>query len=168
MLTEPSVSTEGRRLIIAWIFTIRDTLRARTMVTTAGSPSGTAATAKEIAVISISGIFLFCISAMPKSRIHKTMARILKSLPRSARRFCKGVVWVSVWLIEWAILPIWVFIPVAITMPSPLPLITLVDINAILMASPGDKGLSATKSGFFSTGTDSPVSAASSIRRLLA
>ena len=53
-LTEPRVSTLGSRLTIVFTFTIREMLSASTRVTTAGSPSGTAATAREIAVISIS------------------------------------------------------------------------------------------------------------------
>ena len=58
-LTAPRVSTEGSFLTMVCTFTILVTLRARQMVTTAGSPSGTAATARDIAVMSISIIFLF-------------------------------------------------------------------------------------------------------------
>ena len=55
-LTQPRVSTLGRRFTIVLTRTMRETLKASTSVTTAGSPSGTAATAREMAVISISGI----------------------------------------------------------------------------------------------------------------
>ena len=53
-LTAPSVSTDGSFLTIVPALTILVTLKASTMVTTAGSPSGTAATASDMAVISIS------------------------------------------------------------------------------------------------------------------
>ena len=57
-LTAPSVSTEGSLRMIVCTLTILVTDKARQIVTTAGSPSGTAATASEIATRSISGIFL--------------------------------------------------------------------------------------------------------------
>lgn len=45
-LTDPSVSTDGSCLTIAWRFAIRITPRANVTVTTIGRPSGIAATAK--------------------------------------------------------------------------------------------------------------------------
>ena len=120
-LTAPSVSTEGSFLTIVCTFTILVTLRARQMVTTAGSPSGTAATARDMAVISISIRFRFWSSAIIKRAAHKSRDRRLNIFPSSPSLFCKGVSssWLS--LIRDAIFPISVSIPVAVTIPSPLP-----------------------------------------------
>ncbi len=52
-VTEPSVSTAGSLRISAWRRTMRCAPRARAMVMTAGRPSGTAATARLIAVNSM-------------------------------------------------------------------------------------------------------------------
>ena len=102
-------------------FTILDTLRASTMVTMAASPSGTAATAREIAVSSMSPTSRFCKTATRNKNTHTPTARILSSFPKSASRFCKGVSSPLPLPISPAILPISVPIPVAVTMPVPLP-----------------------------------------------
>ena len=47
--TEPSTSTDGKRRIRAFLLAMRCTPTANTMVTTAGRPSGIAATAMAIA-----------------------------------------------------------------------------------------------------------------------
>ena len=101
--------------------TSRCTPRASTIVTTAGSPSGTAATASEMAVISISTTLRPWIKAMANNATHRAMATTPNSLPKSANRFCSGVVSSSASLIIWAILPISVSMPVLQTMPSPRP-----------------------------------------------
>ena len=127
-LTAPNVSTDGRRRMMVFTLAIRETESARTIVTTAGSPSGTAATAREITVINISPISLSCQTAAPNKTAHSATARRLKTPPRSPRRFCRGVAssgasWMSV-----AILPISVSMPVAVTRPAPRPAVTFVDI----------------------------------------
>ena len=53
-LAQPSVSTACRRRMTAFFLTIRLTDSARAMVTMAGRPSGMAATASEMPVMSIS------------------------------------------------------------------------------------------------------------------
>ena len=120
-LTAPSVSTEGSFLTMVCTFTILVTLNARQIVTTAGSPSGTAATARDMAVISISIRFLFCTSAMTKRAAQRSRDRMLSSFPSSPSLFCSGVSssWLS--LMREAIFPISVSIPVAVTIPSPRP-----------------------------------------------
>ena len=55
-LTAPNVSTDGNLRTMVLAFTILCTPKAKTMVTTAGKPSGTAATANEIANIKSSTI----------------------------------------------------------------------------------------------------------------
>ena len=62
-----------------------------------------------------------------------------------------------------AILPISVRMPVEITTPSPRPYTTGVDIKTSLIRSPTPDSLERTKSAFFSTGRDSPVSEDSSV-----
>ena len=120
-LTHPNVSTLGRRFTMAFAFTIRETESASTIVTMAGSPSGTAATAREIAVISISPTSRFCRIAMPKRSTHKNTDTVPKILPRSANRFCKGVSSTFAAFSIPAIFPISVSIPMADTLPTPRP-----------------------------------------------
>ena len=142
---------------MVFTFTIRETLNANTIVTIAGKPSGTAATAREIAVINISIMSLFCNTAIPNSNTHKNTETPLNTFPKSANLFCNGVVSTGAFCIILAIFPISVSMPMAVTTPSPLPYVTLVDIYALL---------------FFLvsliTGRDSPVRAASSIFRFTA
>ena len=121
---------------MVFTFTIRDTLMASTMVTTAGRPSGTAATAREIAVISISRMSRFCSTAIPNSSTQSRTDTILKNFPSSASFLWSGVnSFGTVFMIE-AIFPISVCIPLAITMPSPRPPATMVDMNASFFRSP--------------------------------
>ena len=158
MPTEPRVSTAGSFLIMVLTFTMRATPRARTMVTTAGRPSGMAATAREMATRSICRMFLCWTTPRRKRAAQRTTATMLRIFPRSPRRFCRGVSSVGVSLIMPAILPSSVSMPVATTMPSALPFIASVDINAMFfhsaMGIPWDNTVSV-----FWTGIDSPVSA---------
>ena len=130
-LTAPSVSTHGSRRTMVLTFTIRVTLRARQSVTTAGSPSGTAATAREIAVRSISNTSRFCHTAIPNNTMQMPRERMLNSFPSSPSRFCRGVISSLLSLIMAAILPICVSMPVAVTTPFARPAVTIVDINAM-------------------------------------
>ena len=54
--TQPSVSTAGSRLTIAFFFAIRMTPSAKVTVTTIGRPSGIAATARDTPMVNISSI----------------------------------------------------------------------------------------------------------------
>ena len=67
-------------------FTIRETLKASTMVTIAARPSGTAATARDMAVRSMSPTSRFCSTATTNKKTHTPIARTLSSFPRSASR----------------------------------------------------------------------------------
>ncbi len=102
-------------------FTILETLKASTMVTMAASPSGTAATAREIAVRSMSPTSRFCSTATRNIKTHTPTARMLRSLPRSASRFWRGVISLPPASISPAIFPISVDIPVFVTIPTPRP-----------------------------------------------
>ena len=127
MLTAPRVSTEGSFLTMVCTLTMRVTLSARQMVTTAGSPSGTAATARDMAVSSISKILRRCRMAMPNRAAQRSRDKMLSTFPKSPRRFCSGVCSSFPSLIREAILPISVSMPVAVTIPSPLPPVITVD-----------------------------------------
>ena len=112
---EPSVSTAGRRRMMALRLTMRCTPMASTMVTMAGRPSGMAETASDTAVMKMS------MTSMPLSRpttnttAQAARARMPRYLPRLASFFCSGV-WVSsLESSRLAILPISVFMPVAVT-----------------------------------------------------
>ncbi|KAF5046034.1 hypothetical protein DSECCO2_475010 [anaerobic digester metagenome] len=87
MLTAPSVSTAGSFLTIVFTLTILVTPSARTIVTTAVSPSGIAATASEMAVMSISTMSLPCKTAIPNIAATITIATIPKTFPRSLSLF---------------------------------------------------------------------------------
>ena len=73
--------------MIVWTFAIRDTERASTIVTIAGSPSGTAATAKDMAVISISPTGRSCQTATANSAPQRTSASTLSTPPKSPNLF---------------------------------------------------------------------------------
>ena len=106
---------------MVFTFTMRVTLKARQMVTTAGSPSGTAATAREMAVISISGTLRLWSTAMAKRAAQSKRDRRLNTLPSSPRRFWSGVISSLLSAIIPAIWPSSVSMPVAVTSPWPLP-----------------------------------------------
>ena len=166
-VAQPRVSTAGSLLINAFLCTIRRTPIAKAIVTTAGSPSGTAATAKLIPPKSI------CTTGSPlKMPIRATIAHIIRQKvtiisPSFSSLFCKGVSWVPADTIISAILPISVSIPVAITTAFPLPFVTRLPMyNMLPLVIPFCLWFLLLIS-FFETGTDSPVSIDSSKNREL-
>ncbi len=163
-LTEPSVSTLGRRRTSAFTVTSLRAPSANSTVTTAGSASGMAATARLIAVSAISN------SGSPRSTpIAKITAQIASTtidsrLPNAAKRRCKGVARASASLSSVATWPSSVSAPVATTKPVARPCVTSVPLKAMLMRSPNGRSPAGKRSCIFSTVTDSPVSADSSTR----
>ena len=121
MLTEPKVSTAASFLTIAFSFIILWTPRARTIATIAGRPSGIAATARLIDVNSISNQSLPWNIEIININKHIKTAPKPKAFPTKANFFWRSVVSFSSSSSIEAILPISVFIPVATTMPHPLP-----------------------------------------------
>ena len=87
----PSVSTAGRRRMIALRLTIRCTPMASTMVTMAGRPSGMADTASETAVMKISSSGMPLERPMPKITAQAASAATPRYLLNCARRCCSGV-----------------------------------------------------------------------------
>ena len=163
-MTDPSASTAGSFRVMAFRFAICCTPIASVIVTSAGSPSGMAATAKPI-VAEISSPNGIRWRNRPMSIMRTAMPRMtsVSTLPNCASCFVSGVCSdpaspTSVWM-----RPISVAAPVAVTMPRPCPAETIVPENAIDARSPTPAS-SATGPVCFDDGTDSPVSAASSIR----
>ena len=148
-VAQPSVSTAWRRRTSAFFFTIRLTASASEMVTTAQSPSGTAATARLTPVISMSN------SASPrKTPVMLTTAQISRQpaaiyLESWAKCFCRGVGSSSISVSIPAICPMRVRIPVFSTRNIPCPPVT---VQPMLTSSPAS----------FRTAADSPVSIDSS------
>ena len=99
-LTEPSVSTAGRRRTRAWRCAMRRAPRASEMVTTAGRPSGMAATARLTAMRNISSGSSPRSRPVTKTRAQMAMAATASQRPSSPRRRCSGVVWSATLLEE--------------------------------------------------------------------
>jgi len=120
-VTEPSVSTAGSLRMSAFWPTIFLAPSASDTDTTAGSASGIAATARLMAVSSIS------ITGSPRSspvtnRIAQmTSTAIARFLPKRARRFCSGVLPSSSARSSSAMRPSSVPMPVSTTTPRPRP-----------------------------------------------
>ena len=123
----PSVSTTGRRRTSAWRLTMRRTPIASEIVTTAGSASGTTATASAMPKMNMSS------SGMPRQTPSATIdarrstSDALASTPPSRSRFsCSGVRPVSTECTRPVMRPNSVSIPVATTTPCPRPRVTSV------------------------------------------
>ncbi len=154
--------------IMAFLRLIFCTPKAKTMVTIAGSPSGMAATARLTAVMNISTRSLPLRRPKTKIKAQIPIATSPKVLPKTAKRFCRGVSTSGDSWMSWAILPISVFMPVAVTAIFPRPYVTIVLLKTILIRSPMPAFGSCIGSVPFSTGTDSPVRADSSVVRFTA
>ena len=106
---------------MACCLTILVTLTAKTIVTVAASPSGTAATAKATAVLNDSSQLI----PLNDSRINTITQITIQSnpivLPISFNLTCKGVNSFSLSFNMPAILPTSFFIPVDVTIASPRP-----------------------------------------------
>ena len=130
-VAHPNVSTDGNFLTSALFFTILDTPIANAIVTTAGNPSGTAATANVIPDINISitGSPL----SIPVSATTKHIPTHINTInfPKLSSLFCNGVKSSSTFCIIFAILPILVSIPTLSTTTLPQPFLTSVPIYTL-------------------------------------
>ena len=164
-VTDPRVSTAGRRRTSALWWAMRRAPRARVTATTAGRASGTAATARLIAVRNISP------GSSPRSRpVTNTMAQMPTTAtairpPKLDSRRCRGVRTTSAVVSRSAMAPSSVWVPVPTTTPRPRPCATNVPRKAIERRSPTGACGSATGSTRLLTGWDSPVRAASAMRK---
>ncbi len=92
----PRVSTASSLRIMAFFLLILVMPKAKTMVTTAGRPSGIAATAKEIAVMkSAKGLSAFCKRPVTNTKAEMIIILIPSFLPKLSSFCCKGVLEVS-------------------------------------------------------------------------
>ena len=114
---QPSVSTLWSLFTRTFCFIMRLTASARAIVTVAGSPSGIAAIAMVIPVMSISKTFSPRRTPAPKTAAQTMRHIIATAFPSSASRFCKGVCSLPMSVSIPDIFPICVSMPVAMTFP---------------------------------------------------
>ena len=131
---QPSVSTAVSLRITAFFFDMFVTPIDSTIVTTAASPSGTAATARLTATINTSITLLNISAGSPPARVERSMnnenakmktqipsTRKVRVLESPASFFWSGVCPSSAFVMASAILPISVFMPVSVTTALPRP-----------------------------------------------
>ncbi len=164
----PRVSADGSLLIRAFRRAIAVTPKAKVMVNIAGSPSGIAATARDTEAIKESTKSYPHAIANIKLKAANARIAMTMTLVKSSIFLINGTVISLVSFMNSAILPSSVCSPVATTTPCPEPRVMKVPPNAIPRWSAGVKSGFRMGSVFFSTGTDSPVSAASSALRFFA
>ncbi len=167
VVTEPRVSIEVMVRVMALRFAIAETPRASVIVRIAGRPSGIAPTAKPMEAWNSSSRSEPWSSQPSPNRAAaaNTMMR-LSTLPNEFICLVSGVSRVSTSLSMSLIRPISVSWPVATTTQRPEPPATIEEENAIERRSPTPAPAS-TASVDFSAASDSPVSADSSMRKLL-
>jgi hypothetical protein len=139
---------------------------ANVNVTTAGRPSGMTATATLMAVRTRSVADSPAIAPITTTASATTTPSSASCLPTRSRRCCSGVGSDST---SWRSVAMWpssVRIPVATTTPRPRPAATCVPEYAMHSRSPSARSSRSTGSVCLSIGSDSPVSVASSMRRL--
>ncbi len=150
-VTEPSDSTALSRRTSAFRFAIRCTPRASVNVTTAGIPSGIAATASATANITTSSMRRIPSVAVPATIRSTESAPIHRAIcaPSASRRRSSGVFSVLISPSIVAMRPIALSAPVADTSRTPFPRTTRVPLKS-------------GASSAFSIGADSPLSTDSS------
>ena len=120
-VTDPRLSTAARRRTRAWRAAIRRAPSASATVTTAGSASGIAATARLTATRNITRGASPRSTPIPKSTAQSTRIPIASRRPKAERRFWSGVIpGASAWSSR-AMRPSSVSMAVAVTTPSPRP-----------------------------------------------
>ena len=159
-VAQPRVSTAGNRRTSTFRAAMRCTPTASAIVTTAGSPSGTAATASETAAINT------CMSGHPRSSPATATTATMPPQIYSkvwltfASRRCSGVTDSSAVASRWAILPSSVCMPVATTSANPAPVVTDVPMNTKSWRSASGVPAAVGETSF-ATGALSPVKGAS-------
>lgn len=120
-VTLPSVSTAGRCRTIALRRTMRATPNASVIVTSAGSPSGMAPTARATAAVSMSAAGSPRSTPTPKVTAASPRITTVTTRLKCASLRVSGV-WTAVaWSTSRCTRPISVSAPVAVTMPVPVP-----------------------------------------------
>ena len=152
----PNVSTLGSFLMSVLFLSILLSPTARLMVTTAGRPSGIAATAKATDMVNISRMS-DPIKRPDKNTRAQVITVITLSMPPSLASFsCKGVCSFLVSWMSFAIFPISAPIPILTTTALPLPFVMMVPENSIFFCSATSLSEGSFSWVFF-TGRLSPV-----------
>ena len=163
----PSVSTDGRSLTIAFSLASSTLPRERTTWTTIGKASGIAAIASATAVSN--SIFHDCPLLAPRMNITIIVNAAAATIHSVSVFIClvRGVSSFAVAESMCAIFPTCVALPVAVMTTTPLPCVTGVCMNAMFDCSPGPTSASLSVEASFAAGTLSPVNADSSISSAL-
>ena len=163
--TAPRVSTACRWRISTWCRRMSRIPRARVVVAAAGSPSGTAAAAKQTAVRSISSQPYPQKIPRPKAAPQRPKQTHTSRLPNWSSCRWSGVSGASASPVRDWISPISVKLPMATTTISPSPPVTRVPMNPRFTRSP--RGIFSPRRALtdLTTGRLSPVSADSSRER---
>ena len=159
----PSVSTDGRSLTMAFCLASSRLPIESTTWTTVGKASGMAEMARATALMKSAS--LACPRWIPRANMI-TMVRPAAPMIQSVSVFIWRVSGVSsrtVVVSMLAIRPTWVSPPVPVTIMTALPCVTGVCMNAMLVWSPGPSSSASRVAASLDAGTLSPVSAASSI-----
>ncbi len=134
----------------------------------AGRPSGTAATARLIAVINISNARIPLSTPIRKMSAQSPIATIPSVFPNCPNLRCNGVSSCSMPPIISAILPTSELIPVLVTTATARPVSTVVEEYTMFTLSPRAVSGDRLSSARFSAGVDSPVRRDSSVRTSIA
>ncbi len=162
MLVEPSVSTAGSLRTSARRRDMRNTPSASATVTTAGSPSGTAATARLTEVINSSKGWVPRSKPNPNSRATIPKVAQTSTRPKASSLRSSGVPSSApASAMSPAVWPNSVCIAVATTTAWPVPAAILVPMKTMFSRSPSATSTCSKRAAFFVTTSDSPVSAAS-------
>jgi len=121
VVTDPRVSTAGSLRMRAFRRIMRCAPRARQMVTMAGNPSGTAATARATAMMNISSTAPPSSKPSTKTRPTRTKQAMASHLPSSAILRWSGVLSSDTCCNMPAMLPNCVLMPVSTTTAAPRP-----------------------------------------------
>ena len=131
---------------------------ARVKATTAGSPSGMAATASETALTNCSWRSYPRTSPSTKTTMMTMPAMRARVRPRRSVWRCSGVGSGSASCSMWAIRPVSVAIPVAVTRASARPRVTMVFMKTAVIRSPSGARSSTSAAADLPAGCASPVS----------
>ena len=154
----PSVSTDASRLTMAPRLASRPVPMARVNATTAGRPSGMAATASDTALTNSALNSCSRISPRTKTRTMTPPAMIARVRLRVSIWRCSGVGPGLALCSMSAIRPVSVSMPVAVTSTSPRPRVTAVFMNTVVARSPSAASAATSADADFSDGCASPVS----------
>ena len=167
-VADPSASTAGSRRTSAWRRAIRCTPTASAIVATAGSASGTAATASAMPISTTSPSGAPCQAPRAATSAAMPSASHTRRRPSSSRRRSSGVRPSSIVPTSVPMRPISVDAPVSVTTASAVPADRRRALVDHVRAIGERRSFFELLVGALRHGSDSPVSAASSVRKSVA